>query len=294
MKIFFSSRCLEYEFPGHPESPHRVLAAYEHLKERGYEFLEPSPCAEEDLLAVHARELVENVKNGTFYDPDTPALPAMYGFAMLAAGSALQSMERALGSSGGGKGRDSVGEGAFSLMRPPGHHTGRRRPTGFCYFNNMAAATAKALSRVERAAIVDIDCHHGNGTQEIFLGERRVLFVSLHQSPLYPGTGLHSEGNCLNYPLRPGTAGGAYLSVLEKALAEVRTFDPGVVGVSAGFDTYRSDPISGLSLDVEDYFGIGELIGGLDRPTFSVLEGGYDRGIPACIEAYLKGLGGDR
>jgi acetoin utilization deacetylase AcuC-like enzyme len=139
---------------------------------------------------------------------------------------------------------------------------------------------------------VDIDCHHGNGTEEIFLGNRRVLFVSLHQSPLYPGTGLASEDNCLNYPLRPGTDGPAYLAVLRRALKEVESFGPGVIGVSAGFDTFRNDPITGLHLDVEDYRGIGELIGGLDRPTFSLLEGGYDRGIPACVERYLEGLGG--
>jgi acetoin utilization deacetylase AcuC-like enzyme len=281
MKIFFSPNCLEYEAPGHPESPSRVRATYEYLKEKGWGFAEPAPCGEEDLLDVHAKALVEGVKAGDFYDPDTPALPGIFGYALLAAGSALRAMECAL-----------QGESAFSLMRPPGHHAARRRLGGFCYFNNMAAAITEALPLVERAAIVDIDCHHGNGTEDIFLGNKRVVFLSLHQSPLYPGTGLFSEDNCLNYPLRPGTDGGAYLAVLEKALRKVKEFDPGVIGVSAGFDTYKNDPITGLLLDVEDYFKIGELIGGLGKPTFSVLEGGYDRGIPPCIERYLKGLGG--
>jgi acetoin utilization deacetylase AcuC-like enzyme len=294
MKIYFSPRCLEYDSPGHPESPLRVRATCEHLKEKGWGFFEPAPCGEEDLLAVHTRALVESVKAGDFFDPDTPALPGIFEYALLAAGSALQAMECALGASpGGGLGQSAgAGEGAFSLMRPPGHHAGRGRLGGFCYFNNMAAAVTKALSRVERAAIVDIDCHHGNGTEDIFLGNKRVLFISLHQSPLYPGTGLFSEGNCLNYPLRPGTDGAAYVAVLEKALGEVKNFDPGVIGVSAGFDTYRNDPITGLLLDVEDYFRIGELIGGLGKPTFSILEGGYDRGIPACVERYLRGLRG--
>jgi acetoin utilization deacetylase AcuC-like enzyme len=304
MKIFFSPKCLEYEFPGHPESPLRVRATCELLKESGWEFAEPAPCGEEDLLAVHTKALVDSVKTGSFYDPDTPALPGMFDYALLAAGSALRAMECALGASAGADGGAQRGGtadggaprggGAFSLMRPPGHHAGRRQLGGFCYFNNMAAAVAKALSMVERAAIVDIDCHHGNGTEEIFLGNRRVLFVSLHQSPLYPGTGLFSEGNCLNYPLKPGTDGAGYLAALEKALEKVKAFDPGVVGVSAGFDTYRNDPITGLLLDVEDYFKIGELIGGLGKPTFSVLEGGYDRGIPACIERYLEGVSGAR
>ena len=295
MKIFFSPKCLEYDSPGHPESPLRVRATCEHLKQKGNVFVEPSPCGEEDLLAVHTRELVESVKSGSFYDPDTPALPGMYGYALLAAGSALQALECALGATGGVAGATAGGgEGAFSLMRPPGHHAGKRRLGGFCYFNNMAVAVTKALSLVERAAIVDIDCHHGNGTEDIFLGNKRVLFVSLHQSPLYPGTGLFSEDNCLNYPLRPGTDGRAYLAVLEKALKDVKKFDPGVIGVSAGFDTFRNDPITGLLLDVEDYFRIGELIGGLGKPTFSVLEGGYDRGIPACVERYLEGVSGAR
>jgi acetoin utilization deacetylase AcuC-like enzyme len=264
MKIFFSPKCLEYESPMHPESPLRVRATYD------------------------TKALVESVKQGDFYDPDTPVLPGIFGYALLSAGSALSAMKCALGASPG------AAEGAFSLMRPPGHHAGRRRLAGFCYFNNMAVAIAKALSGVQRAAIVDIDCHHGNGTEDIFLGNKRVLFVSLHQSPLYPGTGLFSEDNCLNHALPPGTDGRGYIAALEKALKDVKEFDPGVIGVSAGFDTFRNDPISGLRLDVDDYFRIGELIGGLGKPTFSILEGGYDLGIPSCIERYLEGIGGAR
>ena len=281
MKIFFSSRCLEYEFPGHPESPERVRISSDYLRGKGWHFAEPSPCAEQQILAVHARRLVESVRTGGFYDPDTPALPGIYDYALLAAGSAVGAMECALG-----------GEASFSLMRPPGHHAEKARSMGFCYFNNMAVAVAAALSRVERAAIVDIDCHHGNGTEDIVLGDRRVLFVSLHQSPLYPGTGLFSRQNCLNFPLSPGTDGPPYLAALKDALERVEEFDPGVVGVSAGFDTYRNDPLTAFALDLGDYREIGRMLGGLRRPLFSLLEGGYDRALPACIESYLEGIGG--
>lgn len=279
MKILFSKKCLEYKLSGHPESPERVRNSYEYLKDRGYRFFEPEPCREDDVLAVHTRELVQMVKKGEFFDMDTPALPHIYDHALLAAGAAKGAMESA-----------AKGEIAFSLIRPPGHHATRSRLGGFCYFNNMAIAITKALENYSKAAIIDIDCHHGNGTEDIFLSDRRVLYVSLHQSPLYPGTGLTSRDNCLNYPLPPNTDANSYLSVLQGALKEVRNFNADIIGVSAGFDTYENDPITNLLLKVDTYRQIGELLKGLNKPLFTVLEGGYDKDIPLCLWNYLEGL----
>lgn len=281
MKIIYSEKCLEYNMPGHPESPERVMYSHKYLKEKGYTFVEPTPCMEEDVLSAHSNGLVEKVKRGDFFDFDTPALPHIYDHALLAAGAAIEAMEIAAG-----------GEPVFSLMRPPGHHATRNNLGGFCYFNNMAISVKKALKTRNRAAIIDIDCHHGNGTEDIFLSDDRVLFISLHQSPLYPGTGLTSRKNCLNYPLRPNTDVNSYLGVLEEALEKVRDHKPDIIGVCAGFDTYKNDPITNLMLDFGAYHKIGELLKELSRPLFTVLEGGYDKDIPMCIGSYLEGIAG--
>lgn len=290
MYIVFSERCLEYFEPGHPESPERVLNAYILLKREGFRFIEAEPCSEDDLLIVHSKEHVERIKRGEFYDPDTPNLPGIYEYARLAAGAAIKCMEISL-----------KGEIAFSLMRPPGHHAGINgralgAPTlGFCYFNNIAIACRRALNmgKVKRIAILDIDCHHGNGTQEIFFRDPRVLFVSLHRyGGIYPGTGEKSIENCLNYPFLRAVNDEEYIKVLNVALHEIEKFNPELIAVSAGFDTHRFDPICGLGLSTESYAVIGRLIAKLNRRVFVVLEGGYGRYLPQCILNFLKGLEG--
>ncbi|MEM1515129.1 MAG: histone deacetylase [Candidatus Bathyarchaeia archaeon] len=285
MYIVFSEKCLEYWSPGHPESPERIYRTYKLLIEECYKFVQPEPCSEEDLYLVHDKRYVENIKNEMFFDPDTPALPGIYEYARLAVGAALKSMEIALD-----------GDLAFSLMRPPGHHAGVNgraldAPTlGFCYFNNIAIACKKALQRVNKIAIIDIDCHHGNGTQEIFLGESRVLFISLHRIGIYPGTGAKSIKNCLNYPFIDIAGDDEYLRVLDKALNEVNNFDPDLIAVSAGFDTYKYDPVCSLGLSIDAYAKIGKMIAELNRKIFAVLEGGYGRDTPQCILNFLRGL----
>ncbi|MBS7625295.1 MAG: histone deacetylase [Candidatus Bathyarchaeia archaeon] len=286
MHIVFSEKCLEYWYPGHPESPDRVYQAYKLLRDRGFRFVNAEPCSDDELLLVHSREFVERIKSEIFYDPDTPSLPGIYEYAKLAAGAAIRSMEIALG-----------GEKTFSLMRPPGHHAGINgralgaSTLGFCYFNNIAIACKKALRKVSRVAIIDIDAHHGNGTQEIFFGNPNVLFVSLHRyGGVYPGTGERSVGNCLNYPLTYAVGDAEYLRTLGSALKEVEKFDPDLIAVSAGFDTHKNDPVCSLGLSFESYVMIGQMIAELGRKTFAVLEGGYGRDFPKCILNFLEGL----
>lgn len=283
MKIIFSPVCLEYGGGGHPESPERVKRIYETIEgKRGgsYEFVKPTPCSDKELELVHTKGLIERVKrqDTSVFDSDTPNYQGIFNYAKLAAGAALKAGEMAL-----------KGEKAFSLMRPPGHHAGRAFLGGFCYFNNIAIAVSKALREVKRVAILDIDCHHGNGTQDIFLGNKDVLFVSIHQSSLYPGTGLSSEGNCVNFPIPPHTGEGGYLTVLKKAVSVIEDFRPSLLGVSAGFDTYRGDPLTQIGLEKESYRKIGEIISGLGLPGFALLEGGYSREIGECVRSFLKG-----
>jgi acetoin utilization deacetylase AcuC-like enzyme len=281
MEIYYSESCLSCFQPGHPESPERVASVADRLRTEGYAFTKPVPCSEEDLLRVHSKKHVDSVRDGTFEDPDTPVLPGRFESALLSAGSAVCALRSALD-----------GRRSFSLMRPPGHHATQTRPMGFCCFNNIAAAAAAFLGENpgRRVAILDIDVHHGNGTEDILFGREGALFFSIHQSPLYPGTGLASRGNCLNAPLPPFTEEAAYLPVLRAALGEISRFEPDVIGVSAGFDTHRNDPLACMRLDVSSYLKIGREIAGLDRPVFSVFEGGYGPDLPACVLEYIRGL----
>lgn len=171
---------------------------------------------------------------------------------------------------------------------------------GFCYFNNIAIAVARALSSpslIQRVAILDFDCHHGNGTEDIFRDNERVLFVSLHQSPCYPGTGLTTQGNCINYPLPPGTRPAEFLSTLDESLNRIRDFQPNLLAVSAGFDAYKGDPITSMDLEIETFYEIGRRIADVTQlalnapalPCFAVLEGGYSREFARCVEAFVNG-----
>jgi acetoin utilization deacetylase AcuC-like enzyme len=276
-KIVFSPKCLGYG-TWHVEGPQRVKLAHEFLMEKGYEFLEPEPATEEDLLRVHDADYLWNLKKGLAEDSDTPAYDNIFEYARLSAGGALLAAKI----------------GGFSLMRPPGHHAGVFGAAlgvytrGFCYLNNVAIAV-KALG--ETTLILDVDGHHGNGTQEVFQGDSKVVYVSLHRHPHYPGTGARSEGNCLNFPL-PGDVGEErYLETLDRALSMVEDVDRfGVVAVSAGFDTHVGD-LASLGLTEHSYLGIGKRIAGLGKPTFFVLEGGYmGEKVGKGIDQLLRGF----
>ena len=310
MIIVHSPRCLDYAAPGHPENPERVRAAVAQLHKEYHTWTTPEPGAEADILRVHTREMLDAVRMGTFSDADTPFFPHIFEIAKLAAGGAVLAAEHAL-----------ANKPSFSLMRPPGHHAEHNRIMGFCYFNNIAIAVAKNLEirnpkpslrdaegsgqqsekTVHKVAILDFDCHHGNGTEDIFRHDDRVLFVSLHQSPCYPGTGMTTKGNCLNYPLAPGTGPEQFLAALDDGLDRIRDFQPDLLAVSAGFDAYKDDPITQMGLEIETFRDIGRRIADFTRPAkptdrqapalpcFAVLEGGYSREFARCVDAFIGG-----
>lgn len=285
MKIICSEKAAEYNIPGHPEAPFRVLKTKEFLEKTGIKFVKPDYAEEKDILSAHTEELLNLVKSENFLDADTPAFDGIYEHALLSAGSAIDASDYAI-----------KNEFAFSLMRPPGHHAGRSSLGGFCYFNNIAVAVKhllsddKASATYSPLAILDIDVHHGNGTQDIFLGDEKVLFVSLHQVPLYPGTGHNSEKNCLNFPLPAGTDETAYLKTLDAAIEKIVKFSPKVVGISAGFDTYLGDPLANLKLKKESYKKIAKKISEIKAGKFAVLEGGYSQDLPELIGNFLEGI----
>ena len=259
--IVYSEKCLGYGSTWHIEGPQRIKKAQEVLSAKGYQFLEPQPASEADLFGVHDVDYIWNVKKGLADDPDTPAYDNIFEFASLSAGAALLAAKV--------KG--------FSLMRPPGHHAGKNGAAlgastrGFCYINNIAVAV-KALDKP--TLILDVDGHHGNGTQEIFLGDPKVWYVSVHRHPHYPGTGMFTEGNCVNFSLPADCGEQVYLETLDKALGKVDLGRFEVVAVSAGFDTHMGD-LASLGLTEGSYRQIGRRIGALGKPTFFVLEGGY-------------------
>lgn len=263
MNIMFSEKCLEYSWPGHIERPERVEKALRILR-ANYEFVEPKPATEQDILTVHTQQYVDFVKNAppiSYLDADTPAPENIYEYALLSAGAAIMAAENH----------------SFSLMRPPGHHAGRNGKAlgastlGFCYFNNIAIAIKKMDVPT---LILDIDGHHGNGTQEIFQGDPKVTFISLHRHPTYPGTGIISQGNCLNRPLPYSVGDDTYLATLKHAIEQVDVSDVELVAISAGFDAHQGD-LASLSLSYDCYREIGKIVSALKKPVFGVLEGGY-------------------
>jgi len=274
-KIVYSEKCLGYG-TWHIEGPQRVKTAHDILKAKGYESLVPTPANDNDLLTVHDAEYIWKVKKGLVEDTDTPAYDNIYEYARLSVGGALLASKI----------------NGLSLMRPPGHHVGRNGAAlgvytrGFCYFNNIAIAV-KELNK--RTLILDIDGHHGNGTQEVFQNDEKVFYISLHQSPNYPGTGAFTEGNCINFALPTNYGGQQYLETLDKALSMVNLDRFDVVAVSCGFDTHLGD-LASLGLTGKDYREIGKRVARLKKSVFFVLEGGYvGENVGLDIDALLRG-----
>jgi acetoin utilization deacetylase AcuC-like enzyme len=226
---------------------------------------------------VHDADYVRRLKDGVVEDADTPAYENIYEYAKLSAGGAILAAK----------------VGGFSLMRPPGHHAGTMgialgaSTMGFCYLNSIAIAV-RYLGKP--ALILDIDGHHGNGTQEIYLGDESVTYVGLHRYPHYPGTGVTAEGNCLNFPLRADCGDEVYLKTLDEALSRIEVGKVEVVAVSAGFDAHAGD-LASLGLTENCYGEIGKRIASLNKHTFFVLEGGYSgENNGKDIDGLLKGF----
>ncbi len=282
LKILSTIKAGNYDISGHPEHSSRVLRSLEHLKTLlpVSVFEEPQAAALAKIEAVHDEKVIRQVENEGYFDSDTPGASGIWECSLLAAGAALQSASKAL-----------KGEKVFSLMRPPGHHATPHSAMGFCYFNSMAIAIQDVSQRklAAKIAVLDLDCHHGNGTEDFCMGKEEFMYVSLHQFPAYPGTGRQSRHNCLNYPLAPGTEEGDYFPAMESALKKILEFKPDLLGVSMGFDTYEKDPLTQFGLVLKDYWKMGKWLKDIDLPTFALLEGGYHNDLPYLIEEFLTG-----
>ena len=164
---------------------------------------------------------------------------------------------------------------------------------GFCYLNSVAIAALEGQAAgLPKVAVFDFDVHHGNGTEAIFLGRPDCAYFSVHQFPAYPGTGAESTRNSHNFPVAPGSNRESYRDTLKRAFDQLTKFGPDLIGVSAGFDAYRRDPLSDEPLEAEDFYWIGRQLRELKTVSFSVLEGGYSNDLPELVLAYLKGWSG--
>lgn len=279
MIILHDSRCAEYGSSMRPEQPARVLRSAAHLQAAhpAWVWRQPGEPTGSDLLAAHDAALLRRIAVPPDIDDDTPHFPGIESHARRSVGAALSAAELAL-----------AGHKAFSLMRPPGHHCTRRQAMGFCYLNQVAVTALHQAAAGRRVAVWDFDAHHGNGTEDILLGRPNLLFASVHQSPGYPGTGLHPDGNCHNFPVAPHTPRAAHMAELARAWETVLDFRPDLVLVSAGFDAYADDPITAMTLERDDFAELGRWLCQAGRPAAAILEGGYSADLPKLIDAFLS------
>ena len=287
--------------PGHPEQVARLEHVLHALAPMSDLRRVSAPMASEsDLLRLHPRSYLDMLRSAlpeegfAQLDADTFLSPGSLDAAFRGAGAAVKAVDMVVAGEAGN---------AFCAMRPPGHHAETETPMGFCLFGNAALAARHALDHhgMERVAVVDFDVHHGNGTQDLLWDERRALFISSHQMPLWPGTGAPDErgafDNVVNLPLAPGT-GGAEMRALYEAqvFPRLRAFAPELVVVSAGFDAHAADPLANLEWRTEDFAWVtrelcafaAELCGGR---LVSVMEGGYDlEALAASVAAHVTEL----
>jgi acetoin utilization deacetylase AcuC-like enzyme len=277
MDILFNSKFLNHNTGSFAEGPYRIEAFQSKVED-------VDSNGEPYLSLVHTDahiSLVRDACENSRVLAEVQLGPESYEAACSAVGLSVLAAER----------------GDFAVVRPPGHHAKADRADGFCLFNNIAIAAEKLVTEGKKVFILDIDAHHGGGTQEIFYDSDRVLFCSVHQQFAYPWSGLADEtgegkgrGYTMNFPLPANSGDSKLMEVVDLAIARAKDFKPDVVGVSAGFDGYIDDRLLDLRYTLDGYYQVGKKLSASFDHIFAVLEGGYHLDIPACVEHFIKGV----
>ena len=286
--IFTSNSSIKHDTgPGHPECPERIPAILSGLKKIQSQKLiwrEIGSFDEKYIELTHSKKYLEKINQSfpkedlVFLDGDTIVSKGSKKAAYDAVGAIINAIDAVM---------NQEFDNAFCVVRPPGHHAEKEQAMGFCIFNNVAVGATYLLEKykLDKVAIIDFDVHHGNGTQDIFYNEKKVLYISSHQFPFYPGTGSKDEigkfNNILNIPLKAGTVSEEFFNSYKKVYDKLNEFRPQFILLSAGFDAHKNDPLANVNLESRDYYILTKEIMKIAKKIcsnkiVSILEGGYN------------------
>ena len=286
--IFTSNSSIKHDTgPGHPECPERIPAILTGLKKIQSQKLiwkEIGSFDEKYIELTHSKKYLEKINQSfpkedlVFLDGDTIVSKGSKKAAYDAVGAIINAIDAVM---------NQEFDNAFCVVRPPGHHAEKEQAMGFCIFNNVAVGATYLLEKykLDKVAIIDFDVHHGNGTQDIFYNEKKVLYISSHQFPFYPGTGSKDEigkfNNILNIPLKAGTVSEEFFNSYKKVYDKLNEFRPQFILLSAGFDAHKNDPLANVDLESRDYYILTKEIMKIAKKVcnnkiVSILEGGYN------------------
>ena len=287
---------------GHPERADRVTVILEHLKKfnsKNLVWKKPTEFDFKYLQLTHNKDYLNNVKDSfpkhglNFLDGDTILSPGSKEATIDAVGSIIMAIDGVM---------KKEFKNAFCAVRPPGHHAEKQKAMGFCVYNNVAVGANYLLEKygLKKVAIIDFDVHHGNGTQNIFYNNEKVLYISSHQYPYYPGSGAANEkgikNNILNIPLAAGTQPHEFLNAYDNIFKKLKKFKPNFILLSAGFDAHKDDPLAQINLESKNYYTLTKRIKALakelcDEKVVSILEGGYDlNALRESVDYHIKSL----
>lgn len=282
MKILYNDAIKIHNSASEAEGAYRIKGFVGSVSAEEVESIRP--LAERLIKTVHTPRYVQKVKGACMSKCELAEVrltPASYEAMIVSATLSIMAAR----------------DGSFAITRPPGHHASREKAEGFCFFNNIAIAISYLLEQGKRVCVIDIDGHHGNGTQSIFKKDNRVLFASIHQNGVYPYTGLANDigkgqgyKKVINIPVPSGSGDDVFLKALSFVVEQVKAFAPDCVAVSVGFDGYAKDSFLNLKYSKGGYHEAGRLISSIGKPVFAVLEGGYHSEVKSCTEAFVAGI----